>query len=422
MDIISLLIRLAATAFFYFLPDWWIQGAVRSAFRTNPAKALKRFWYLNISLFILVASGFLLMQFMADTLARFNTYIFGVFVSVLITKLIIAVILLITEDSWRIPFSLFTRRKRKAASAPSSAPLFISRRTFISRAALITGILPFSGYIYGMVRGRYAFTVHRESLHFDDLPAAFDGLSIVQISDLHIGSWDHAAKAHVEEIVSIVNSFGADIVFFTGDIVNSKAEEMNGWYDTLKSIQAKTAKYSILGNHDYGDYVNWKTEEDKAVNLSLVKNIHPAIGFNLLLNEHTFLEKNNERLYIAGVENWGDGDFPKFGDLDKAYAGIPENAFTILLSHDPSHWRAKVLNHAHKPHLMLSGHTHGFQMGIETPAFRLSPSQLVYREWAGLYQEGKSHLYVNRGLGTVGYPGRLGIWPEITHITLHRKL
>lgn len=421
MDIISLLIRLAATALFYFLPDWWMQGAVRTAFKSNPAKALKRFWYLNISFFILVASGFLLMQFMADTLARLNTYIFGVFVSILITKLIIALILLLIEDSWRIPISLFSRTKRKAIAAPEKAPVLISRKTFIARAALIAGILPFSGYIYGMLRGRYAFTVHRESLYFPDLPTAFDGLSIIQISDLHMGSWDHAAKAHVAEMVSMVNSFGADIVFFTGDIVNSKADEMNGWYETIKTIQAKTGKYSILGNHDYGDYVNWKTEEEKAINLSLVKNIHPAIGFQLLLNENTFLEKNNERIYIAGVENWGDGDFPKFGDLDKAYAGIPADAFTILLSHDPSHWRAKVLPHAYKPQVTLSGHTHGFQMGIETPAFRLSPSQLVYREWAGLYKEENAHLYVNRGLGTVGYPGRLGIWPEITHITLHRK-
>lgn len=421
MDIISLLIRLAVTALFYFLPDWWLHGAVRAAFKANPVKAVRRFWYINISLFIVVAAGFLLMQFMEDAVARLNTYILGLFVSILMTKVIVAVLLLIFEDSWRIPFSVFTIKKRKAATSSEKSPVLISRKSFISRAALIAGIFPFSGFIYGMVRGRYAFTVHRESIAYADLPPAFDGLSIVQISDLHMGSWDHAAKAQVEEIVSIINNIDADIVFFTGDIVNSKADEMNGWYEVLKTIRAKTGKFSILGNHDYGDYVNWKTEEDKAVNLSLVKNIHPAIGFQLLLNEHTFIEKNTERLYIAGVENWGDGDFPKFGDLDQAYAGIPEDAFTILLSHDPSHWRAKVLDHSLKPHLMLSGHTHGFQMGIETPAFRFSPSQFVYREWAGLYREGPSMLYVNRGLGTVGYPGRLGIWPEITHITLHRK-
>lgn len=420
MTIIALLIRLVFTAVFYFLPDVWMHGAVRAAFPKHPKKTLKRYWLLNIALFLITSSGFLLMQFMDGSLARLNLYFLGVFVALLFAKLFVALFLFFGEDLWRVPYSLFTRKKRSDASG-EKAPILINRRTFLSRTALIAGMLPFTGFIYGMVRGRYAFTVHRETLNFTDLPDAFNGLSIVQISDLHMGSWDKAATEHVEEIVRIINGFGADLVFFTGDIVNSRANEMDGWYDILKKITARVGKYSILGNHDYGDYVNWKTEEEKEVNLSLVKNIHPAIGFQLLLNTHTAIERNGQKLYIAGVENWGKGDFPKFGDLDKAYADIPADAFTILLSHDPSHWREKVLHHSHIPHLVLSGHTHGFQMGVETPAFRFSPSQFVYGEWAGLYTEGRSHLYVNRGLGTVGYPGRLGIWPEITHITLRKK-
>lgn len=181
-------------------------------------------------------------------------------------------------------------------------------------------------------------------------------------------------------------------------------------------------KLSILGNHDYGDYVQWKSDAEKAENLQHVKEIHPRIGFQLLLNEHILLERNGQQLYIIGVENWGKGDFPKLADMPKATAGIPENAFRILLSHDPSHWEAKVLQENDPPQLMLSGHTHGFQMGIETPAFRFSPAQFVYDQWAGLYTKDDRTIYVNRGIGTVGYPGRLGIWPEITKITLRKQL
>lgn len=422
MTIISLLVRLSFTALFYFAPDLFLHGAVKTAFPQNRKKALRRYWSVNIGLFIITSSGFLLMQYMDPALARLNLYFLGVFVSLLFAKLLSALLLLIAEDTWRVPLSLATLKKRKATATPETrTPVLISRRTFISRTALLAGALPFAGFMYGMISGRYRFTIHRETLSFDDLPQAFDGLTITHISDLHMGSWDKAADAHIRELVTLVNNLKADVLFFTGDIVNSRADEMNNWYDLLKGFHAGTGKFSILGNHDYGDYVKWKSDAEKEANLGLVKNIHPAIGFQLLLNEHRSIEKNGERLYIAGVENWGKGDFPKFGDLDKAFSGIPDDAFTILLSHDPSHWKAKVLDHKKIPHLTLSGHTHGFQMGIETPAFRLSPSQLVYDEWAGLYSAGNRHLYVNRGLGTVGYPGRLGIWPEITHITLKKN-
>lgn len=420
MDIISLLTRLAAMAVFYFAPDIFLHGAVRAAFPKTPT-AVRKFWIVNIAFFLITASGFLLMQFMGDVVARINLYFFGVFVSILFAKLIAALVLLLVEDIWRIPVSLFTYKKRKAAAASNKTGVLIDRRTFIARTAVISAALPFTGFMYGMLRGRYRFTIHRETIHYADLPDAFDGITITQISDLHMGSWDSAAKAHLEELMEMIRGLRSDIIFFTGDIVNSKADEMNGWYDTVNSMEAPLGKFSILGNHDYGDYVNWITPEDKAANLDLVKNIHPAIGFNLLLNTHTSIERSGQQLYIAGVENWGKGDFPKFGDIDRAMKGIPADAFVILLSHDPSHWREKVLHHNKIPQLTLSGHTHGFQMGIETPAIRISPSQLVYKEWAGLYHENNVHLYVNRGLGTVGYPGRLGIWPEITQITLRKK-
>lgn len=421
MDIISLLTRLAFTAIFYFIPDIFINGAVKASFAKNPKRALKRYWSLNIALFFITSSGFLLMQFMSPDFARINLYFFGIFVSLLFAKLIVAIILLIAEDIWRIPYSLFTRKKRNVESTPEKAPLLISRRKFIAKSALIAGALPFTGFMYGIFKGRYRFTIHRETLYYSNLPDAFDGFTITQLSDLHMGSWDTNAKYHIQTLVDEANALKSDLILFTGDIVNSRADEMSGWYEIVKQLQAPFGKISILGNHDYGDYVNWKTPEAKAANLALVKNIHPAIGFNLLLNENTSIEKEGAKIYIAGVENWGKGDFPKFGDLDLAYKGIPNDAFMLLMSHDPSHWDAKILEHPRLPNLTLSGHTHGFQMGIEVPAIRFSPSQFIYPQWAGLYTKKDTHIYVNRGLGTVGYPGRLGIWPEITQITLRKK-
>ncbi len=419
MDVQALLMRLLFTGGFYFVSDLFIHSAIRSTFNKNPTRSVRIYWIINILIFLISSIGFLLVKYMDPEIARINSYFMGIFVSLLFSKLIVAIILFITEDFYRIPYSIYTYRKRKKAKSESA--VLINRRNFIAKSALIVGILPFSGFLYGIFKGRYNFTVRSEEIFFDDLPTAFDGFTITQISDLHIGSWDKTSKHKLEYLVELVNSLKSEVLFFTGDIVNSNANEMDGWLGTFKPLTAPFGVYSILGNHDYGDYVKWKTEEDRNQNLLNVKNIHPQLGFKLLLNENTFIEKNGERIHIIGVENWGKGDFPKIGDLKLAGSGIESNAFKILLSHDPSHWRLKVLEEENPPQLTLSGHTHGFQMGLETPAFRISPSQLVYKEWAGLYNTGKHHLYVNRGLGTVGYPGRIGIWPEITKITLRRK-
>lgn len=419
MDIQALLIRLLSTAAFYFVSDIFIHWAIKAVFTQNPKRAIRRYWILNISVFILASLGFMLIQFMEPDIARLNSYFFGIFVSILFSKLIIAIILLISEDVYRVPYSLYTIRSRKKKKNDNR--VIITRRKFISQTALLLGAIPLSGFLFGIFKGRYNFTVHNETIFFDDLPQAFDGFTITQLSDLHIGSWDKIAMHKLEYLVELVKSLNSDTLFFTGDIVNSHADEMNGWFETFNSLSAPFGIFSILGNHDYGDYISWKTEEERDQNLVNVKNIHPQLGFKLLLNENTFIEKDGEKIHIIGVENWGMGDFPKIGDLNKASEGIDAGAFKILLSHDPSHWREKVLEHKYPPQLTLSGHTHGFQMGLETPAIRFSPSQWIYREWAGLYSQGKKHLYVNRGLGTVGYPGRIGIWPEITKITLRRK-
>lgn len=415
MDVQAIITRLTVTGIAYFVSDIFIHSAIKKAFNTNP-KVIRYYWISNITLFILASVGFVLLQYMQPTLARINLWFFGIFISLLFSKLVVLIILF-GEIIIRFIGSLFTYNKRKK----HQQPFMLSRRTFIARMSLLIGAIPFAGFAYGIFKGRYNFTIHKLEVAFDDLPESFDGFTLTQLSDLHIGSWDKSAENELEYLVQTVQELKSDVVFFTGDIVNSRADEMDGWYTTFNKIAAPFGVFSILGNHDYGDYIKWKTEADREENLKNVKNIHPQLGFNLLLNENVALEKNGEKIYVIGVENWGKGDFPKIGDLDIASQGVDDQSFRILLSHDPSHWDAKVLEKSNPPQLTLSGHTHGFQMGIETPAIRFSPSQFIYDQWAGLYQKNNVAIYVNRGLGTVGYPGRIGIWPEITQITLRKK-
>ncbi len=418
MSILSILSRMAVAAFFYFLPDLFLASGVKKAFDKHRKLAARIYWTINLFIYLLAFTGMLTSRYVNEDMVRFNLYFLGVFVSFLFAKLFAGFILL-GEDIFRIPKSIFTRKKRKAENP--AAKNWISRRKFISQSALLFSTIPFAGFIYGMVKGRYRFTVHKQELYFADLPAAFEGITITQLSDLHIGSWDHTSKNELEEMLSIVKKLNSDIFFFTGDIVNSRADEMDGWFETFDHIEAPLGKYSILGNHDYGDYASWNSDVAKEENLKQVKAIHPRLGFKLLLNENHAIEKNGEKIFIIGVENWGKGGFQKYGDMKKAGAGLTQNDFRILLSHDPSHWDAVVLKEEFPPQLTLSGHTHGFQMGVEVPGFRFSPAKWVYEEWAGLYEKNNFKIYVNRGLGTVGYPGRLGIWPEVTQFTLKKK-
>jgi predicted MPP superfamily phosphohydrolase len=291
----------------------------------------------------------------------------------------------------------------------------ITRSQFISQAALVIAFIPFASLIYGMVYGGTDYKVRKLRLKFANLPKAFNGLKILQISDLHVGSF--LSTEPLERAIKMINAQNADYVFFTGDLVNNRTDEAYPFMETLKKIKAKEGIYSILGNHDYGDYVQWDSPEEKRKNMLDFYEVHKNLGWKLLRNENIVLNKDNSTIAVAGVENWGKSmRFPKYGDLDKAYKGIAENTFTILLSHDPSHWEAKVLDHPHKADITLSGHTHGMQFGIDTKVFKWSPIQYVYPQWAGLYKRGKQNIYVNRGLGYLGYPGRAGIRPEITVI------
>ncbi|MCL6295342.1 metallophosphoesterase [Jejuia spongiicola] len=337
----------------------------------------------------------------------------GFMLTFLIPKLVLVAIMF-GEDVVRVIQKIVSN-----FSSGETKPL-ASRRQFLSKLALGLAAIPFASFLYGIIQGRYNYKVLKYQLSFKDLPEAFDGLTITQVSDIHSGSFTNKEK--VQYGVDMINKQKSDVILFTGDIVNNKAEEMDDWIDVFKNLEAPLGKFSVLGNHDYGDYIQWNSKEDKKNNFQAVKDIHPKIGFDLLLDEHRYLEKNGEKIAIVGVENWGKG-FNQSGDLKKATAGMEKEDFKILMTHDPSHWEYKVKKDDFNYHLTLSGHTHGLQMGIEIPGFfKWSPSQYVYKQWAGLYNEFGRFINVNRGFGYHAFPGRVGIWPEITVIELKKDV
>ena len=335
----------------------------------------------------------------------------GILLTVLIPKLVV-LIFMFGEDIYRWILKLIS-----AVTSGNTASLE-GRRKFISQIGLGLAAIPFVSFIYGIVQGKYNYKVLKYQLTFKDLPEAFDGFTITQISDIHSGSFTNKEK--IQYGVDLINEQKSDIMLFTGDIVNNKADEMDNWIAVFDKLEAKEGKYSILGNHDYGDYMDWDNPQDKIDNFQKVKDIHQKIGFDLLLDEHRYLEKDGQKIALLGVENWGKG-FNKAGDLQRAAAGIQKEDFKILMSHDPSHWEEKVKKDPFNYQLTLSGHTHGLQMGIEIPGwFKWSPSKYAYKQWAGLYKEADRVINVNRGFGYHAFPGRVGIWPEITVIELKK--
>lgn len=295
----------------------------------------------------------------------------------------------------------------------------ISRTDFLLRAGLVISAIPFISILHGIIRGRYNYKVSRIQLDFPNLPSSFNGTRIVQISDLHLGSFGDN-PAQLEKAAEIINDLDADYILFTGDMVNNRALEMKPFLPMLKSLRARKGKYSILGNHDYGMHFEWESQEVLSQNMQELFDYHKQSGFKLLKNESIYLENENERILLAGVENWGEPPFPQYGDIDRALEGKDEASFKILMSHDPSHWDAKVLGKKDID-LTLSGHTHGMQFAINIPGWKWSPVKFKYPRWSGLYQEGKQYLYVNIGLGFIAFPGRVGTPPEITEFTLQTK-
>ena len=346
------------------------------------------------------------------------SFLFGLMILSIAPKIVITPILLIEDITRTLHFII--NKTVLLFSDKNSTVDFSSRRKIVSQISLGIASIPFLGLIYGILKGKYNYKIHQVKLYFDDLPKSFEGFKITQLSDIHSGSFTD--KTAVEKGILLANQQKSDLIVFTGDLVNNRADEMDEWIDSFKKLEAPYGKYSILGNHDYGDYIKWDSDAKKEQNLNRLKEIHKEIGFDLLLNSNRKIKKNGEEFSLVGVENWGLRGFHQYGDLDQALKGGDEKDFKILLSHDPSHWEEVTLKHDQHIHLTLSGHTHGMQFGIEIPGFiKWSPIKYIYKQWAGAYRKNGKYIYVNRGFGFLGYPGRVGIMPEITVISLHQK-
>jgi predicted MPP superfamily phosphohydrolase len=381
------------------------------AFRTLFSKLEITIAYALVSLFIYgLTIGSFYMKVDGGTFGHPRGLLMGLCLSLFILKLVI-ICFMFFEDITRVFQYIFQN------FFSTQNQHFPSRRKFVSTIALGLAGISFAGILYGMFKGKYNFKVLNYKLSFQDLPPAFEGLKIVQISDIHSGSFDDKDK--VEYGIDLVNQQNADVIFFTGDLVNNLASEMDNWTDSFSKIKAKYGVFSILGNHDYGDYHDWASQSEKQANFENLLRVHEKMDWKMLRNENTFIEKDNQKLHVVGVENWGKGGFKQAGDINKATEGLTKSDFKILLSHDPSHWDEVVKTDPKHFQLTLSGHTHGMQFGIEIPGwFKWSPVQYRYKQWAGIYQHQTRYINVNRGFGFLAYPGRVGIWPEISVIEL----
>ncbi|MBI1342295.1 MAG: metallophosphoesterase [Terrimonas sp.] len=372
------------------------------------------YWILSLSAILLLI---LLPYLNFENISRiFRTTVFAIIAGLFFAKLIAAVFFLV--DDLRRSVQWVSGKLFFPASANNSMATDngISRSVFLSWAGMLAGGGLFGTLLYGF-GNKYRYEIRRHRLAFNNLPSAFKGMKIIHISDIHSGSF--ADKAAVSKGVDKIMKEKPDLILFTGDLVNNKAEEMDDYQDLFGRLAAPIGVFSTLGNHDYGDYTHWDSEEEKKNNLERLKQVHAAMGWRLLMDENHTLEKNGQTISLIGVQNIsGKSNFRSYGDLSKAYQGAAEHPFKILMSHDPSHWQAEVVQQYKDIDLMLSGHTHGMQFGVEIPGFKWSPVQYVYKQWAGLYESDRQKLYINRGYGFIGYPGRVGILPEITVIEL----
>ena len=397
---------------FVVLIQWYSFQCIKSVSQN------KNLWILYGVLCFLIIGNFSFQIINYDRSIGFThaiSYSLGFFISLSIFQAVM-VTGLIFEDIFRLIKSIFIFFNQNS----ENKEFFPQRRKFLSQITLILASIPFGALLYGMYRGKYNYKVLSYELEFDDLPASFDGFKITHISDIHCGSFDNFKK--VKYGIDLINKQKSDVIMFTGDLVNNVSKELNQWKDLFSTLHAKHGVYSVLGNHDYGDYMDWNSDLEKTNNFDNLKKIQNEMGFKLLLNENDTIKKNDEKLIIIGVENWGAGGFKKAGDLNMAIKGVNNKDFKILLSHDPSHWKSKVTSHNFRFPLTLSGHTHGMQFGIDIPGWiKWSPIKWRYPEFAGLYYKAKEYLYVNRGFGYLAYPGRVGMWPEITLITLKKR-
>lgn len=389
----------------FFIIEIYVYQAIRNITTNN---------YIRIGywVFTLLAYGIILYWILTFNKASRDHQQIQLMVSAMmifvLPKLLSVIFLLIGDFTRFIEFGFkyFTAKEN----------YFPERRKFISTTALAAAGIFSALAIDGIIFGKYRHTVRKVKLRFKNLPESFKGYKIVQISDVHSGSFFNPQK--LQKAIDLINEQDADVVLFTGDMVNNYADEFKPFIPLFKSIKAKDGKFSILGNHDYGDYGAWNSREEKAQNIPTLKNYQAEAGFKLLRNENIALEKNGEKIYLLGVEHWGIKPFPQYGDLDKALKGVPEDAIKVLMSHDPTHFDEVVKKHKTNVHLTLSGHTHGMQFGLDLKNIKWSPVKFKYKKWADLYESEGKYLYVNRGFGVIAYPGRVGINPEITVIEL----
>ena len=412
-----ILIFLAVT----LLLDWYVFNGLKTltaGWRSDRWRQLVRWGYLLLSLGITATFVAGLGSFRtAKGMTPFHEWVLSLFLTLLLTKIFFCLVLFL-GDIGRFFYGLIRGLTTRRPAGESGESFFPARRRFISEAAVLVAAVPFAAFLYAMLKGKYDYRVHKVTLFFEDLPPAFDGFTITQLSDIHSGSFDNTGA--VQRGIDLAKAQKSDLFVFTGDLVNNVAWEIEPYLDRFGAIKAPYGQYSILGNHDYGDYIQWDSEKEKADNLERLKEHHQTLGYRLLLDEHVLLEKDGQQLALVGVQNWGRG-FIQIGDLDKALRGLDPAVFKVCLSHDPTHWEEKIRFHPTTIHLTLSGHTHGAQMGVESDKFRWSPVQYRYLDWAGLANEKDRYLYVNRGFGFLAFSGRLGIWPEITVITLKKQ-
>ena len=385
-------LRVLAFVFLWLVVDYFFFTAVRTV--SDSYLVYMAYWLFDIGLIVLAVISFI--QKKIALVTRLITILLLTFISKFFTG-----ILLLGVDIFR-----------QFAGSDSRNIALTGSLIFLSFVFIVLLILV-------LYQSRHHYKIHRTTIYFSDLPEAFDGFTITQLSDIHAGSFTNAKG--VQKGVDLINAQKSDIIIFTGDLVNNKAAEMDPWIDLFAKMKASYGMFSVLGNHDYGDYIAWESSTAKAQNLVRLKEIHKEIGFKLLLNESVSIQKNDASIGLIGVENWGKGNFHRYGDLNKAIVGVVNEPFKILMSHDPSHWDAIVAEYKPLVHLTLSGHTHGMQFGFEFMGIKWSPSKYIYQRWAGLYESFGRYLYVNRGFGFLGLKGRLGVWAEISVITLKKS-
>ena len=405
--------------FFLFI-DLYFWQALKSNFLFNlKSNTLLKAVYWIVSISTIPIMVYSMLNYQNPESPKYLIIVRAVILSIYLAKFL-ACIPLFIDDILRIFRWLYAILF--PANYTSNGNTSISRLNFLKNLSFIIGSFVFGIMSWGIIYGRFNFKKHRLSIQLNKWPKELDGLKIIHISDLHLGSF--TSTKPIKDVVELINNEEPDIIVFTGDLINNSYWEADDFISDLSQLKAKYGKYAILGNHDYGDYLGIDKNTQSGMNkwqsnFNKMIAIHDKIGFDLLLNENRKIEINGSAFNLIGVENWGAGGFAKYGDFNKSVIGLDSNLSSILLSHDPSHWEHEVIKHPFPVELQLSGHTHGMQFGIELGDFKWSPAKFRYPQWAGLYENKEQKIYVNRGLGHLGYAGRVGIYPEISILKIY---